>query len=195
MNKYRIIDSTLLIAFIIVFISTFMIGSCEAPELDSRMESHSSTIIDSIYPIDEYVQDIEPLHLINSSNCTQPTYQEAYNFILQDPTDVGHEYILNEYDCSQYTQDTVNNATKHGIQAYYVCVEANGSGHAIVGFNTTDLDWVFFDTTQSSGNSSIIPSDAVVLIKDTGEMRGFYMHNTEYFEYTSINADLVRIVL
>ncbi|MEM3377971.1 MAG: hypothetical protein QW674_03365 [Candidatus Bathyarchaeia archaeon] len=68
-------------------------------------------------------------------NIRDPTYQEAMNFIAQDPTD-KNAYVPETYTCFHFTADVKNNALKVGYRCGFVYIRFPDSAHAIVCFNT-----------------------------------------------------------
>lgn len=77
-------------------------------------------------------------------NIRDPTYQEAMNFITQDPTD-KNAYVPETYTCFHFTADVKNNALKVGYRCGFVYIRFPDSAHAIVCFNTTDRGLVFIE--------------------------------------------------
>ena len=87
---------------------------------------------------------------------SDPTYQQVLNFIAKDTIDANN-YDLMNYNCWDFTVDTVVNALKQHIRCGLVSISYIGPGHAIVAFNTTDAGIVYFD-----------PQDDVRVILKTG---------------------------
>ncbi|MEM3000146.1 MAG: hypothetical protein QXX34_06470 [Candidatus Bathyarchaeia archaeon] len=83
-------------------------------------------------------------------NIRDPTYQEAMNFITQDPTD-KNAYVPETYTCFHFTADVKNNAFKIGYRCGFVYIRFPDSAHAIVCFNTTDRGLVVFIELQDDG--------------------------------------------
>lgn len=73
-----------------------------------------------------------------------PTYNESKTFIANDTTDLN-EYEKDVYFCSHFARDVINNATELGINCALVLLYFNNSGHAIIGFNTTDSGMIYIE--------------------------------------------------
>ena len=78
------------------------------------------------------------------------TWADVKEFLYEDQTD-EHPYVVNVYDCSEFSRDVHNNAEAAGIRAAEVHIEwSDGSvGHALNAFLTSDLGLVFTDSTGS----------------------------------------------
>jgi predicted RNase H-like nuclease (RuvC/YqgF family) len=92
-------------------------------------------------------RDVE---LIDNPEADNPTWSELISFLAEDQTE-KHEYIANEYDCSEFSRDVHNNAEAAGIRAAEVQVwfRNETSGHALNAFITTDCGLVYVDCTGS----------------------------------------------
>jgi hypothetical protein len=90
------------------------------------------------------------VELKDNPEAKNPTWAELMDFLKNDHTE-NHEYILNEYDCSQFSRDVHNNAEAAGIKAYEVQIsfEGEAAGHALDAFVTTDYGLVYVDCTRS----------------------------------------------
>lgn len=88
--------------------------------------------------------------LIDNPAATNPTFQELKAFLAQDATE-NHSYVINVYDCSEFSRDVHNNAEAAGIRAAVVHVLFAGEsyGHALNAFLTTDYGLVYVDCTAS----------------------------------------------
>ena len=88
--------------------------------------------------------------LVDNPAATDPTWAELMDFLSQDTTE-EHDYVLNIYDCSQFSRDLHNNAEANGIRAAEVQVwfEDELEGHALNAFMTIDLGLVYIDCTGS----------------------------------------------
>ena len=74
-----------------------------------------------------------------------PSYQEVKDFLKQDETS-EREYLESEYICVDFAADVKAKAAKEGIRCGYVVIEyREGSGHAIVAFDTTDRGLVYIE--------------------------------------------------
>jgi hypothetical protein len=87
--------------------------------------------------------------LADNTAAKNPTWKELMAFIAKDKTE-NHAYILDTYDCSQYSRDVHNNAEAAGIRAAEVQVTFQGDtyGHALNAFLTTDYGLVYIDCTE-----------------------------------------------
>jgi peptidoglycan hydrolase CwlO-like protein len=94
--------------------------------------------------------ECDDAELIDNPQAKNPTWLELRNFLLQDTTE-QHQYILNEYDCSQYSRDVHNNAEAAGIRAAVVHTTffEDSTGHALNAFLTTDYGLVYVDCTEA----------------------------------------------
>jgi len=88
--------------------------------------------------------------LINNPGAENPTWAELKSFLVNDKTE-QHEYILDEYDCSQFSRDLHNRAEAAGIRAAEVQISLVGEavGHALNAFLTTDYGLVYVDCTEA----------------------------------------------
>lgn len=95
-------------------------------------------------------RDCYDVTLIDNPEATNPTFDELKVFLAQDLTE-QHTYILDVYDCSQFSRDVHNNAEAAGIRAAEVQVFFWGEweGHALNAFITTDHGLVYVDCTGS----------------------------------------------
>lgn len=110
---------------------------------------YSEDIFNKTLTENQYVRGYETIDIIDvkDRDCRQGTFIEIFNFLLDDYSSC-HEYILNEYDCTQFSEKLVNNALRAGYEANFVyVVTSNNSAHAIVAFNTSDKGWIFVDNT------------------------------------------------
>ena len=74
-----------------------------------------------------------------------PTYKEMMRFISSDDTDKA-EYIVGEYECTDFATRLCNNAEAKGIRCAYVTIRfPGGKGHAIVAFNTIDRGLTYIE--------------------------------------------------
>jgi len=74
-----------------------------------------------------------------------PSYQKMRDFLKQDETS-EQEYLASEYICVDFAVDVKANAAKEEIRCAYVVIEYyEGSGHAIVAFDTTDRGLVYIE--------------------------------------------------
>jgi hypothetical protein len=103
--------------------------------------------------------------LIDNPAAQNPTWNELISFLTEDRTE-WHDYIIDVYDCSQFSRDIHNNAEAAGIRAAEVQVDFKNAatGHALNAFITTDFGLVYIDCTT--------PPDLVARVKLAKEYRG-----------------------
>ena len=87
-----------------------------------------------------------PLTRSTSSTLHEPTWDEAYSFMMTDKTN-EHPYNINTYNCYNFALDTVLSAETYGIRCYLTIVDEVGAPevHAIVAFHTTDHGWKYYE--------------------------------------------------
>jgi len=109
----------------------------------------------------------ERLNLVNSSSASNPTWTQLQNFILTDKTDKT-AYVLDSYDCKDFSRDVHNNAEKAGIRAGVALVSFQNQavGHSCDVFKTSDKGLVFVDCTgPAAGQNPAISHDTTVAVK------------------------------
>ena len=78
-------------------------------------------------------------------NLRDPTYHEVKQFLAQDRTD-ANQYVEGEYVCSDFAADVNSNAEAQGLRCALVEIKyPEGSGHAVVAFQTLDKGLVFVE--------------------------------------------------
>ena len=87
--------------------------------------------------------------LIDEPTATNPSWSQLRDFLTQDHTD-RERYVLNEYDCSEFSRDVHNNAEAAGIRAALVHISFSNhdTGHALNAFLTSDYGLVYVDCTE-----------------------------------------------
>ncbi len=82
----------------------------------------------------------------NKTNLYDPSYEEAYNFVNEDKTELN-EYDPKYYNCDHFSKDFNNNAERKGVRCAFVVLNMIGdaSPHAIVAFKTTDKGTIYFE--------------------------------------------------
>lgn len=102
--------------------------------------------------------DDQPVRLVNNPESVNVGYAELLEFIRQDSTD-RLAYVapdstdeISPFVCSDFAELVHNNAEVSGIRAAYVGIDwsEGGLGHAVNGFETTDMGMVYIDCTGSS---------------------------------------------
>ena len=88
--------------------------------------------------------------LVDNPESSNPTWEELKSFLANDETD-RHRYIIDDYDCSQFSRDIHNNAEAAGIRSAVVHVTwtDDTAGHALNAFITTDHGLVYVDDTEA----------------------------------------------
>ena len=97
----------------------------------------------------DFSSECRDVELVDNPLAQNPTWNELMAFLAEDRTE-QHEYILNVYDCSQFSRDLHNRAEATGIRAAEVQLwfENQDAGHALNAFITTDYGLVWVDCTQ-----------------------------------------------
>jgi uncharacterized protein (DUF3084 family) len=92
--------------------------------------------------------ECKDVQLVDNAAAKNPSWQQLKTFLQNDKTE-NHQYILNEYDCSQFSQDVHNHAEAAGIRAAEVQVNFKNElvGHALNAFLTSDYGLVYVDCT------------------------------------------------
>lgn len=88
--------------------------------------------------------------LVDNPAAVDPTFNQLMTFLAQDTTE-NHAYILNVYDCSQFSRDLHNRAEAAGIRCAEVQIRFSNtfSRHALNAFLTTDYGLVYVDCTET----------------------------------------------
>jgi len=110
---------------------------------NQNIKSVKNNICTNNKTIDDIISEIEELE--NETVLFDPTYEQAYNFLENDKTDLN---TFNDvtYNCDHFSTDVNNNAEGQGIRCGYVVISlSSGTPHAIVAFNTTDEGLIFFE--------------------------------------------------
>jgi hypothetical protein len=94
--------------------------------------------------------ECDDVELIDNPEANNPTWNELISFLAADRTE-NNDYIIDVYDCSQFSRDLHNNAEAAGIRAAEVQVWFKNEtvGHALNAFITTDYGLVYVDCTGS----------------------------------------------
>jgi len=78
-------------------------------------------------------------------NLRDPAYHEVKQFLAQDRTD-ANQYVEGEYVCSDFAAYVNTNAEAQGLRCALVEIKyPEGSGHAVVAFQTVDRGLVFIE--------------------------------------------------
>jgi hypothetical protein len=96
------------------------------------------------------------------------TWSELTQFLADDHTN-WHEYVTGVYNCVNFAIDLVANAKKQKIDAWIVTVDFSGSdtGHAFVGFNTTDKGVVWIEPQSDYAYSEVKVGQRLCKVVDT----------------------------
>jgi hypothetical protein len=134
--------------------------------------------------------DVNPnadrVSLVNNSAAVNPTWNQLYNFIKSDQTD-RKAYVLDSYDCKDFSRDVHNNAEKAGIRAAWVAIKFKGEtiGHACNAFKTVDRGLVFIDCTGvEPGNNGLYSCDKSVAVKLGSAYQPAVMFSDPYWRVT-----------
>ena len=100
-----------------------------------------------------------PIHLVENSSASDPTWQQLEAFLIADNTDKS-AYDLQTHPCGVFAEELQNNAEAAGIRAAWVAIDfSDGSaGHALDAFNTTDKGLVYIDCTGKDWQNNTIES-------------------------------------
>jgi hypothetical protein len=95
--------------------------------------------------------------LVDNAAAGNPTLAELIDFINRDNTDMT-EYILNVYDCSQFSRDFHNRAESAGIRTAEVQIDLIGGtyGHALNAVITSDFGLVYVDCTEQDTIARVV---------------------------------------
>ena len=98
----------------------------------------------------DFSSECRDVELVDNPAAVNPSFNELIAFLAEDQTE-QHEYILDVYDCSQFSRDVHNNAEAAGIRAAEVQIwfVNEDTGHALNAFITTDYGLVYVDCTGS----------------------------------------------
>ena len=118
----------------------------EIDNLEETLSRIDSQLEQTNLSLQENISELEKLRSGNKYELHDPTYNEVANFIASDTTD-EIPYDGETFDCEQFSQLVNNNSENQGIRCAYVILYFNdtNTGHAIVGFNTTDRGMVYIE--------------------------------------------------
>jgi len=95
-----------------------------------------------------YTQEVKFQALKEQTDGTllDPTFGQVMTFLSEDNTD-EHKYDVDNYNCVEFSNQLIFNATKAGLNAYYVSITygVGEGGHAVVAFNTLDKGYIFVE--------------------------------------------------
>lgn len=93
---------------------------------------------------------VSSLQIENNPDAHNPTYQEFWDFVLQDNTD-SLMYIPGEFECLGFTQTFHNNAERAGIKCAiaYLNPPPFPNGHLICAVQTTDEGLWFIEPQEN----------------------------------------------
>ena len=116
-------------------------------------------------------RDCRDAALVDNPEAVNPTWAELKSFLANDDTD-RHPYIIDVYDCSQFSRDIHNNAEAAGIRSAVVHVDwtDDTAGHALNAFITTDYGLVYVDATGSPDTVARIEQDESYRALDSREI-------------------------
>jgi predicted nucleic acid-binding Zn-ribbon protein len=112
-------------------------------------QSQEASLQTSLSAAASQVSDLQS-QLLSSNILADPTYASMQSFIASDKTN-QNIYNANTYNCVNFSADVIANAAKQHIRCAFINIDFPGTtGHAIVGFNTTDKGMVYIEP-QSDG--------------------------------------------
>jgi hypothetical protein len=122
------------------------------------------------------------VQLVDNTAAKNPTWKELMAFLAQDKTE-NHTYILNTYDCSQFSRDVHNNAEAAGIRAAEVQIRFEGekTGHALNAFLTTDYGLVYIDCTGLPDKVAFVQKGKTFKAVDFGWANSANIRNESWF--------------
>jgi len=89
----------------------------------------------------------EPVRLWENPQARDVSWEQVKEFVMNDDTN-SHTYIPGSFVCADFAALLHNRAEAAGIKTAYVSVDfAEGPGHALNAFNTTDRGLVYIDCT------------------------------------------------
>jgi hypothetical protein len=87
------------------------------------------------------------IRLQENPQAVDVTWEQVKQFVMNDDTN-SHTYITGSFVCADFAALLHNRAEAAGIKTAYVSVDfADGPGHALDAFNTTDRGLVYIDCT------------------------------------------------
>jgi len=131
----------------------------------------------------DFSSECRDVELVDNPAAVNPTFSELIAFLAEDKTE-QHEYILNEYDCSQFSRDVHNNAEEAGIRAAEVQLwfETTDSGHALNAFITTDYGLVYVDCTRAPDTIARVKLDKDYRALETYSVSGQNPRNDAWWD-------------
>lgn len=104
--------------------------------------------------------DCDDVALVDNPDAVNPTWAELRAFLAEDQTE-QHDYILDIYDCSQFSRDLHDRAEAAGIRCAEVQVYFSNLsvGHALNAFVTTDYGLVYVDCTEAPDKIARLKAD------------------------------------
>lgn len=73
-----------------------------------------------------------------------PTFEEAKDFITQDPTN-RNKWVRNAYECRHFATDVCHNARDASLDCAFVLLCYEKGQHAVVAFDTVDKGLVYIE--------------------------------------------------
>lgn len=81
---------------------------------------------------------------IDTIELKNPTFEEAKDFIIKDPTN-KNRWIEDVHECRHFATDVCNNARDAGLNCAFVLLCYDHGQHAVVAFNTTNKGLVYIE--------------------------------------------------
>jgi hypothetical protein len=125
----------------------------------------------------------DDVELIDNPDAVNPTWEELISFLTEDQTD-KNDYIINVYDCSEFSRDVHNNAEAAGIRAAEVQVwfRNETTGHALNAFITTDYGLVYVDCTEEPDTIARVKLDKEYRAVDIYSVTGQNVRNDLWWD-------------
>jgi peptidoglycan hydrolase CwlO-like protein len=126
------------------------------------------------------------VELIDNPAAKNPTLKELSAFLAKDRTE-NHAYIINAYDCSQFSRDLHNNAEAAGIRAAEVQLTFQNEtiSHALNAFITTDYGLVYVDCTTAPDTIARVKSGKEYRAINVGLVAGVNVRNDSWWDSLS----------
>ncbi len=123
------------------------------------------------------------VELVDNPEAKNPTWKELMAFLAEDQTE-KNKYIINVYDCSQFSRDVHNNAEAAGIRAAEVQVSFKNDpvGHALNAFITTDYGLVYIDCTTEPDTIARVKLNKEYRAVDTDWVAGQNARNDAWWD-------------
>ena len=148
----------------------------------SRLDISTDTLEGLGIDVD-FSAECRDVELVDNPAAQNPTWDELITFLAADQTE-QHQYILDVYDCSQFSRDVHNNAEEAGIRAAEVQIwfENENTGHALNAFITTDYGLVYVDCTGAPDTIARVKVDREYRSLDKYSVPGPNVRNDAWWD-------------